>query len=158
MSFEISKLIRFEAGHRLLKYKGKCNHIHGHSYSADITLECNTLDGTNFVMDFSLFKPIKDWIDENWDHAMLINAADHKLHEFLKEQGFQYYIFAEDPTAERIAERLGQLIFVNWNSWFAAMLENRVRLKSVVIHETKTGLARWVPGQLVAGVKMGEEE
>ena len=72
--------IIFDAGHRLLKYKGKCEVPHGHTFRTEIMVRADGLDQLGFVVDFvELREKIGKWIDENWDHAFLVNAQDQEL-------------------------------------------------------------------------------
>ena len=54
---EISKLIRFEAGHRLAKgYPGNCQHAHGHSYTVTVLMQLKDnvkLNKFGFVKDYN---------------------------------------------------------------------------------------------------------
>ena len=105
---KISKTIRFEAGHRLAKgYPGNCQHIHGHSYV--VTVEMDSLGDLNrfgFVKDFNDYKPLKEWIDANWDHAFLVARDDKNMVDFLWKNEQRHFIFNENPTAENIAAEL----------------------------------------------------
>jgi len=99
----------FDAGHRLLKYKGKCEAPHGHTFKAEIILSSEKLDQTGFVVDFvELRDKIGGWIDENWDHAFLANEQDEELIDalnLLKEK--KIFIFHnQNPTAEVMAKYL----------------------------------------------------
>lgn len=113
----ITRIIRWDSGHRVLGHEGKCRHLHGHSYTAEITVT-KSLDALSRVVDFSLIKKlVGDWIDENWDHNFLCNKAD-PLYELIL--GFNtseghidifagkqpYFMKNGNPTAEIIAEEL----------------------------------------------------
>lgn len=104
----------FDAGHRLLKYKGKCETLHGHTFKAEITLSSEKLDQTGFVVDFvELRDKIGGWIDENWDHAFLVNEQDEELLDalnLLKEK--KIFIFHnQNPTAEVMAKYLHDYVY-----------------------------------------------
>ena len=99
----------FDAGHRLLKYKGKCESPHGHTFKAEIMLSSEKLDDMGFVVDFvELRDEVGKWIDENWDHAFLVNEQDEELLralDLLKEK--KVFVFrGENPTAEVMAKYL----------------------------------------------------
>jgi 6-pyruvoyltetrahydropterin/6-carboxytetrahydropterin synthase len=104
----------FDAGHRLLKYKGKCEAPHGHTFKAEIILSSEKLDQTGFVVDFvELRDKIGGWIDENWDHAFLANEKDEELIDalnLLKEK--KIFIFHnQNPTAEVMAKCLYDYVY-----------------------------------------------
>jgi 6-pyruvoyltetrahydropterin/6-carboxytetrahydropterin synthase len=99
--------IIFDAGHRLLKYKGKCEVPHGHTFKTEIMIRSDALDQLGFVVDFvELRNKIGKWIDEKWDHAFLVNAQDHEL---LTEK--KVFVFDEgNPTAEVLAKHLYEYV------------------------------------------------
>ncbi|MDY6779037.1 MAG: 6-carboxytetrahydropterin synthase [Halobacteria archaeon] len=102
--YKVTKEIDFCYGHRLQNYDGKCQHVHGHNGLAEITLESDELDDRGMVYDFSDIKrDVKEWIDENIDHTMLVREDD-PLIEKLEEMGEPYYTMEQNPTAEAIAE------------------------------------------------------
>jgi len=105
----VSKTLKFEAGHRLaFGYPGNCQHAHGHSYIVTVVMEATTddLDKFGFVKDFNDFKPLKQWIDDKWDHAFLVAQNDTPMLTFLRENKQRHFIFDSNPTAENIAREL----------------------------------------------------
>lgn len=99
----------FDAGHRLLKYRGKCESPHGHTFKAEIMLSSEKLNHMGFVIDFvELRDKVGKWIDENWDHAFLVNEQDEELLralDLLKEK--KVFVFhGGNPTAEVMARYL----------------------------------------------------
>ena len=101
--------IIFDAGHRLLKYKGKCEAPHGHTFRTEIMLRSEALDQLGFVVDFvELRERIGKWIDENWDHVFLVNAQDQELLNALGSLTHnKVFIFESgNPTAEALAKYL----------------------------------------------------
>jgi 6-pyruvoyltetrahydropterin/6-carboxytetrahydropterin synthase len=87
----------FDAAHRLFKYGGKCESPHGHTFKM------------GFVVDFvQLRDKIGRWIDENWDHAFLINEQDQELLRALNSlTEKKIFVFHnENPTAEVMAKYL----------------------------------------------------
>ena len=78
--YQIRIEFTFDSGHRLLDYDGKCAYPHGHTYRAEVFLESPTLDRLGLVYDFTDLKErIKSWVDENWDHAFLVNSRDSEI-------------------------------------------------------------------------------
>ena len=62
-----------------------------------------------FVVDFvELREKIGKWIDENWDHAFLVNAKDQQLLSALESlTDKKVFIFdSGNPTAETLAKYL----------------------------------------------------
>ena len=101
--------VDFDAAHRLLNYNGKCAVPHGHSYQAEIRFESEDLDGLGMSIDFGDVKrPLKDWIDENWDHAFLVNDSDEEMVSALHalSESKIYAFESVNPTAEVMAKTL----------------------------------------------------
>ncbi|HEY9773913.1 MAG TPA: 6-carboxytetrahydropterin synthase [Planktothrix sp.] len=101
--YQVTKEIPFCYGHRLLNYDGKCKNLHGHNGIAEITLATDELDESGFVVDFSVIKQIvAKWIDENFDHRMLLHKDDPVV-DYLTKQGEPIKVLAVNPSAENIA-------------------------------------------------------
>jgi len=101
--YRISITISFCYGHRLLKYEGKCRHLHGHNAKAVITLEQDKLDERGMVVDFNDIKQaVKKWVNSEIDHNMLL-CKDDPILPVLREAGERFFIMDNNPTAENIA-------------------------------------------------------
>ncbi len=101
--YRVTREIAFCYGHRLLRYQGKCRHLHGHNGRAIITLEGPRLDQAGMLVDFGEIKRhVQRWIDENLDHNMLL-CRDDPLLPLLLEQGERVFVMDDNPTAENIA-------------------------------------------------------
>jgi 6-pyruvoyltetrahydropterin/6-carboxytetrahydropterin synthase len=105
--YEISVEIEFDYAHRLSHYKGKCRNIHGHRGKAIVTVESCELNDEDIVIDFKVIKSsVKEWIDENWDHTLLLNSDDPFIDVF-KQIDIRLYLFeGHDPTSEVMARKL----------------------------------------------------
>lgn len=113
----ITRRLEFDAGHRLLHHEGKCRHLHGHRYVAEIEVSAAGLDAMGRVIDFACVKTeVGGWIDREWDHNMILNPADPVMQLFdenneLGERTFQalhgrgIYTMprGQNPTAENLA-------------------------------------------------------
>lgn len=69
--FLVTKEFTFDAAHYLPRYRGKCEHLHGHTYKLQITVKKEVLeDGLAF--DFVELKEIvKREIIDRWDHQLI---------------------------------------------------------------------------------------
>lgn len=116
----IVQRFEFDAGHRVLGHAGKCRHLHGHRYVAEVLIGAVELDDLSMVMDFGKIKLlIGAWIDTNWDHNMILHPDDNLvrdgqfeplIRDFLEDTyGGRYpYIMPANtnPTAEALAREL----------------------------------------------------
>lgn len=107
---ECTRRIEFDSGHRVIGHKNKCKYLHGHRYVLEITAAISDLDELGMVADFGLLKQvIKDWIDHNFDHNVILHKNDKDLGEYIsKYTGQSVYYLETNPTAENIALHLKQ--------------------------------------------------
>ncbi len=106
MLHKVVKTIDFCYGHRLLDYEGKCRHLHGHNGLLEVEIESDSLDHRGMVMDFSdLRGVVKDWVDRNLDHKMLLHKDD-PVASLLSEMGEPFYPMDDNPTAENILKHI----------------------------------------------------
>lgn len=102
--FQVTKVIEFSYGHRLLNHDGKCRYLHGHNGMVEVDLDAEALDKMGMVIDFSrVSEVVKAWIDDNLDHRMLLRHDD-PMTPVLKQGGEPVYTMDENPTAENIAK------------------------------------------------------
>ena len=101
--YRVAREFDFCYGHRLLRYEGKCRHLHGHNGRAIITLESDALDERGMLVDFTDIKnSVQLWVDENLDHNMLLCREDPIL-PVLQARGERVFVMDSNPTAENIA-------------------------------------------------------
>jgi 6-pyruvoyltetrahydropterin/6-carboxytetrahydropterin synthase len=89
MRTTITKILRFDAAHSLPAHQGPCRNLHGHTYTAEVTVEGSLQqDGpaAGMVMDFADLRGTVS--------RLVIEPLDHK---YLNE------VLDVDPTAEAIA-------------------------------------------------------
>ena len=131
---QVTKIIHFCYGHRLLNYEGKCRHLHGHNGKVEIQLSREKLDERGMVVDFDEIKQVvQTWINTELDHKMLLNRADPIL-PVLQKLGEPVYILDANPTAESIA----RLIYE-----FAA--SRKLPVTAVRLWETDASFASYCP-------------
>ena len=101
--YQVTTTIHFSYGHRLLDYDGKCRYLHGHNGRVEIELATDRLDRREMVRDFGEVKSaLKRWIDETFDHKMLLRHDDPAL-ALLQRLGEPVCVVQANPTAETIA-------------------------------------------------------
>ncbi len=130
--FEITIQLEFCYGHRLCKHEGKCQWLHGHNGLLEVTVASPKLDDNNMVMDFSdLKKELKDWVDENFDHAMVLSKHDPLLKP-LQEYNQRIYVMNDEPTAEFMAYEI-----------YTAMRSKGMNIVEVKLWETRKNSATY---------------
>ncbi|MCE0536052.1 6-carboxytetrahydropterin synthase [Kineosporia rhizophila] len=115
MSYVITKAFRFEAAHHLnaMPEGHQCAQTHGHSYTASITLEADSLDGRGMVTDFGELAPVGDYIRRVLDHSYLntIRSSENPGYDRGRDvaleaaQGSEELVLTQ-PTSELLAEHL----------------------------------------------------
>ena len=64
-----------------------CNLLHGYSLGFRFTFEAATLDERNWVYDFGDCKWIKSFLDDTFDHTLVIASDDPELELFKELHG-----------------------------------------------------------------------
>ena len=72
--------------YRQWKADSHCNLIHGYALSFHFEFESKTLDARNWVMDYGGLRPLKEKLEEWFDHTFLL-AQDDPEYDLLKTLG-----------------------------------------------------------------------
>ena len=108
----LRKEFTFNAAHNLVRYRGKCEALHGHTYTIAVVLE-GTPDEEGMIMDFTDLSGI---VKER-----AISLLDHSYINDIIEQ----------PTAENIAHWI-------WDRVEPGVRRPNCELSSVEVWETQT--------------------
>lgn len=130
--FTIKRRIEFDAAHRLIGHQGKCKYLHGHRYILEVNLTFNELNELGMAIDFADVKErLNGWINENWDHNVILDARDANLIETINlNTGQRVYVMSVNPTAENMAHYLKNKIIPQLFKEFAIIST------SVTLYET----------------------
>lgn len=132
--FRVVRQIHFCYGHRLREYAGKCRHPHGHNGRVEVEMTAKKLDRRGMVMDFGEIKThLQAWIDNNFDHKMILRKDD-PLVKIFKKLNEPVYLLAENPTAENIAREI-----------FIAGRSKGLPITRVTLWETENSSATYQP-------------
>jgi 6-pyruvoyltetrahydropterin/6-carboxytetrahydropterin synthase len=134
MVYIVSKEFTFEAAHRLIEnYSGKCTNNHGHSWVIKLSVESAILDNKGMVIDFQEMKNLKNWIDEELDHATILWEND-PMCNYILDSGQRLFRTKGNPTSERI----GEIIFNKASEMFN---NGQIKVVCVEVAETCTSAA-----------------
>ena len=91
-----------------MDHEEKCVSLHGHNYEAVFHATGETLDSVGRIIDFGVLKQkLGSWLDENWDHAMILSEHDNQVIEALQGlPGQRLYLLPYNPTVENMATYL----------------------------------------------------
>jgi 6-pyruvoyltetrahydropterin/6-carboxytetrahydropterin synthase len=134
--FKVTETLDFCYGHRLLRYKGKCAHLHGHNGRVEVVVATKSLDEQSMVTDFSqIDQVVRRFLDENLDHKLLLHKDD-PLVEVLRRHDEPLFVMDCDPTAEAIARLICE-----------RARAGGLDVAEVRLWETPTSVASYVPGR-----------
>ena len=82
-----------------------CHLLHGYSLQFKFVFGCNELDDKNWAVDFGGLKPLKAWLEDNFDHKVVIDREDPYLYKFseLENMGLAEITVMDGVGAEMFA-------------------------------------------------------
>ena len=85
-----------------------CNLLHGYALSFHFEFGTNELDARNWVVDFGSLRPLKEKLEEWFDHTMLVAEDDPELNTFysLEKRGLCKVRVVEKTGCEGLADFL----------------------------------------------------
>lgn len=111
-----------------------CRWLHGYPLAFRLLFEAETLDSNNWVIDFGSLKPIKDWLQETFDHRLLIAENDPMLDSLalLEQDDLASHLVVPSVGCEGFAK----YVYDHVAEWlFSLDLPNDPRLVSVEVAE-----------------------
>jgi len=137
--YKIERKFTVPIGHRLSKHKKKCYSFHGHNFTILVGVKSEVLDKNDMVMDFSSLDAIVvDYIN-NLDHCMLLNLTDEDIGNKLKELGSRVIFVNHDPTAEKLAETIYEIVKVTLERIYPL-----VKMDYVMVYENEKSKATYI--------------
>jgi len=125
--------------HRQWRDDGDCQLVHGYDRSVHFTFESDGLDDKCWVMDFGGLKHIKAWLEDKFDHTLLINEDDPEM-AFFEEMD------RKGLCRLRVLPNIGmegsaKYIFDYVDPWVQEQTDGRVRVFSVECRENEKNSA-----------------
>ena len=119
--------------HRQPKHAGHCRFIHGHNWAFEFEFICSEKDECGFVVDFGGLKALKQWLDDTFDHKLVLNADDPLLHQINAAQVLtgDAVLTIPDCSCEGLAEFVAQ----HANRIVQAFTGHRVAVRRVTVFE-----------------------
>lgn len=83
-----------------------CHLLHGYSLAFTFTFACRELDEKNWVVDFGGLKQLKNWLEDSFDHKVVVDSADPKIDilYMLEQQGLAELTVMDGVGAEKFAQ------------------------------------------------------
>jgi 6-pyruvoyltetrahydropterin/6-carboxytetrahydropterin synthase len=126
--------IGLSACFRQWRAESHCRLLHGYALAVRFEFEADELDVRNWVVDFGSLKSLKGWLEDTFDHTLLVASDDPKFEALmaLDVLGVARVVTVDATGCEAFAK----LIFGATEVW---LRDNgyapRVRLRSVEIKE-----------------------
>lgn len=127
--------------YRQWKAQSHCNQIHGYAFSFHFEFSTNDLDAYNWVVDYGGLKPLKNLLEDWFDHTLLVAEDDPMKEHLLQlgELGLAKITMVEKTGCEGLADFLYNYIntcFLNDYGW-----GDRVWCTKVEVRETDSNMA-----------------
>ena len=83
-----------------------CSLLHGYSLGFKFTFGASGLDNKNWAVDFGGLKPLKQWLEDNFDHKVVLDINDPHLDKFkmLEDEGLAELVLLDGVGAEMFAK------------------------------------------------------
>jgi 6-pyruvoyltetrahydropterin/6-carboxytetrahydropterin synthase len=83
-----------------------CRFLHGYSLGFKFTFGASELDERNWVVDFGGLKTLKKWLDDTFDHKVVLDINDPALEDFrrLEDRGLAELTLLDGVGVEKFAE------------------------------------------------------
>jgi len=83
-----------------------CKFLHGYSLQFKFIFGCEELDERNWVVDFGGLKPLKKWLEDSFDHKVVVDREDPMLYKLseLESCGLAELTLFDGVGVEKFAE------------------------------------------------------
>lgn len=138
MTFRSTKTYGHEIGlsacFRQWRAESHCKLLHGYALAVRFEFEADELDVRNWVVDFGSLKSLKGWLEDTFDHTLLVANDDPMRHELAKLDacGLARVVWVDATGCEAFAKLIHECAEV-WlrDNGYAP----RVRMASVEVKE-----------------------
>lgn len=118
---------------RQWRAQSHCRFIHGYALKVHFEFKCRDLDERNWVVDFGSLKPLKGWLEDMFDHTMVVAEDDPKLDIFkiMEAEGLIQLRVVPSTGCEATA----RIIYEYTEQWLKDAGYPHVQLYKVSVHE-----------------------
>ncbi len=116
-----------------------CNLIHGYALSFEFHFETDSLDARNWVMDFGGLRPLKERLEEWFDHTLLVAEDDPKkgiLLDLQRQHGLARVTVVAKTGCEGLADFLYEYVNTILLPSYGKYEEERLWCYCVCVSET----------------------
>ena len=118
-----------------------CNKLHGYALSFYFEFESDTLDVRNWVVDYGSLRPLKHFLENQFDHTLLVALDDPDRKHFIQLEalGLAKVVDVEKTGCEGLADALYE--YVNTVFLKDYGYADRVWCSKVEVRETESNMA-----------------
>lgn len=129
--------------YRQWKADSHCNLIHGYALSFHFEFSSDTLDARNWVMDFGGLRPLKDLLEDWFDHTLLLAQDDPHYDDIKKlhELGIAKVVEVEKTGCEGLADYLYEYVNLIFLPEYGKDVADRIWCTKVEVRETDSNMA-----------------
>jgi len=129
--------------YRQWRAESHCNHIHGYALSFKFEFECDELDVRNWAMDYGGLKPLKTFLEDHFDHCLLLAQDDPYYNEIkhLGELGIAKITEVERTGCEGLADYLYEYVNTILLPNYGTQEAKRLWCSKVEVRETPSNMA-----------------
>lgn len=134
-----------------------CRFLHGYALQVELVFAAPRLNNNNWVIDFGSLKPVKKWLEDNFDHKLVVASDDPALPLFKdmaedKSKGGKLVDLVIVPSTG--CEGFAEYIYKNVETILAEQaaqgtlqggVDNGAFLESVEVREHPANAARYTP-------------
>lgn len=124
----------FPFAHRQPEHKGHCHFIHGHNWAFKFTFAAHQLDVNQFVIDFGSLGWLKNFLNEMFDHTLVLNLDDPEL-EHIRDSIGKTDLALIRCVRNCGAEGLAEFLFRTVNEMLEGRTAGRVYITEVAVFE-----------------------
>lgn len=134
----------FPCAYRQWKADTHCNKIHGYSFSIKVFFGTNELDVRNWVVDYGGLKELKQILETQFDHTLLVAEDDPEMetYKLLESKGLADLTILPRLGCEGLADMIYDYInYVYIPDFFGEAEAERVWCFRVEVRETQSNMA-----------------
>jgi len=135
MRYYSTKIIELgSAAFRQPRAKSHCRFIHGYRLTGKFIFTADSLDANNWVVDFGDFDELKTFLQEKFDHKLVLAKNDPAMKEFkaLEKAGAAELVIMDEGVG---IELFTKYCFEAADSYVKHKTDGRVRAHSVEVFE-----------------------
>jgi len=124
----------FSTAFRQWRAQSRCRLIHGYALSFKFVFATNELDARNWAVDFGGLKPLKQILEDTFDHKTIVALDDPEIEWFREGQRRGVLDLVELPAGG--CEKFAEFVYEVAEQWLIdAGFSPRCRLVSVEVSE-----------------------